>query len=140
MRTLLIALALMWLAAPARAEDAASPADKAAIQSVISRQIEAFRRNDGNAALSFAAPNVKEKFGDGPHFLDMVREHYPAVFRPRSVNFGALAPDGAIMVQHVELVGPDGQMALAIYEMIRDAKGAWLISGCSLVRSERQET
>jgi hypothetical protein len=24
--------------------------------------------------------------------------------------------------------------------MIRDAKGAWLISGCSLVRSERQET
>ena len=137
------ALALLLLAvpsrAPARAQEA-SAADTAEIQRVIMGQMEAFTRNDGDAALSFAAPNIKQRFGDGPHFLDMVRELYPSVFRPRSVGFGVLAPDGATMVQHVELVGPDGQAMLAIYEMVRDPKGGWRIAGCTLVKSDRVET
>ena len=36
-------------------------------------------------------------------------------------------------MQRVELVGPDGHGATALYTMEREADGTWRISGCSLV-------
>jgi hypothetical protein len=141
MRALLIVLVTAFcLSGPALAGDGVTPAEQAAIQEVITAQMDAFKRNDGDAALAFAAPNVKEKFGDGANFLAMVKQLYAPVARPRSVVFGAAAADGELVVQHVQLVGPDGQAATAIYEMARQPDGAWRIAGCSLIKSERLET
>lgn len=141
MRAMLAVLAcLLCVCGPSLSRDAVAPGDRARIQGVITSQMEAFKRNDGAAALSFAAPNVKARFGDGPHFLSMVQELYPAVFRPRSVSFGALTVDGSSAEQKVELVGPDGQEALAVYDLVRGPDGGWRIAGCSLIKSERLET
>ena len=138
-RMVSVLLVAALLVGPARAQDAATPADRAAIQHVINAQIEAFRHDDGDAAFGFAAPHIKAMFGDAPHFLAMVREAYPAVYRPRSVSFGTLTPQDGSLVQKVELVGPDGQGALALYTMEHEPDGNWRIGGCSLVKSERRE-
>lgn len=114
-----------------------STADRQAIQGVITRQIEAFRRDDGAAAFAFAAPNIQMLFGTPERFLDMVRQGYQPVYRPRAVEFADLLVEDGQVVQRVELVGPDGAPRTALYTMERGPDGQWRISGCILVRSER---
>ena len=125
--------ALLLLAGTARAGELA----RTDIEHVIAAQIEAFRHDDGTAALSFAAPSIKRRFGDGPHFLATVRAAYAPVYHPRSFSFGALETDDGRMVQHVELVAADGETTLALYEMEHEPDGDWRIAGCSLVPGER---
>ncbi|MBC7799207.1 MAG: DUF4864 domain-containing protein [Gemmatimonadaceae bacterium] len=118
------------------AQDVAPP-DRDAIRGVIARQLEAFRRDDGAAAFGLASPGIQGQFGDADRFLDMVRRAYPPVHRPRSVEFTELVVKDGEIVQQVELTGPDGKPALALYSMERDDAGQWRISGCVLVRSTR---
>ena len=86
-RRLAAALAILGLIhmAPAPAEQAISPADQAAIRSVIAAQIEAFRRDDSAAAFSFASPTIQRIFGTPDQFMAMVRSGYQPVYRPREV-------------------------------------------------------
>ena len=114
-----------------------SAADRAAIRSVIARQIEAFRRDDAETAFGFAAPGIQQQFGTPGRFLDMVRRAYPAVHRPRAMEFTGLRLGEGAVVQEVELVGPDGALQLALYTMEWDAAGAWRIAACTLVPSAR---
>ena len=117
-----------------------SAADRMAIRGVINRQIEAFRHDDAEAAFSFASPGIQDQFGTPGRFLDMVRRAYPAVHRPRAMEFTGLRLDDGAVVQEVELVGPDGALELALYTMERDSAGAWRIAGCTLVPSARVGT
>lgn len=133
-------LFLCALAGPASAQADLSAADRASIQAVITRQIDAFRRDDAEAAFSFASPSIQDQFGTPGRFLDMVRRAYPAVHRPRLVEFTGLRLSDGAVVQQVELIGPDGASELALYTMERDPTGRWRISGCTLVESERVGT
>lgn len=149
----LAVLSALWSAAwgAAAAQAGPAPADRAAIREVITAQIEAFRRNDAAAAFKLAAPNIRARFGDAPHFLEMVRRAYPPVFRPRSFRFGAVTeqaagpggpsgqPSGNMLVQKVELVGPDGSPALALYTVEQEPDRSWRIAACSLVKGASLE-
>lgn len=130
---------LLWLApaliGTARAQPV-SQADQAAIRRTIEAQMEAFGRDDGEAAFAFASPMIQGMFGTPANFMAMVRTGYPPVYRPRSVDFTELVEENGAPVQKVELIGPDGRPALALYTMVRGPDG-WLIDGCRLVASER---
>ncbi len=132
-----IVLLLIALASPSptRAQDrVVGPEDSQAIQAVISGQLEAFQRDDGEAAFAFAAPLIRERFGDVANFMRMVRDAYQAVYRPRKVAFGEiLAPESRLPVQKVFLVGPDGLLVTAHYIMERQAGGEWRIAGVYLL-------
>lgn len=135
--------ALLFLCAsigPGQAQADLSAADRMAIQGVITRQIDAFRRDDAEAAFAFASPGIQAQFNTPGRFLDMVRRAYPAVHRPRAMEFTGLRLGDGGVVQEVELVGPDGALQLALYSMERDAAGAWRIAGCALVPSARVGT
>lgn len=131
--------ALLFLCAigPSQAQADPSAADRMAIQGVITRQIDALRHDDAEAAFAFASPGIQAQFNTPDRFLDMVRRAYPAVHRPRTVEFTDLRLGEGGVVQEVELVGPDGALRLALYSMERDAAGAWRVSGCALVPSAR---
>lgn len=132
-----ILFVLLMLIGPAWAQSAVSAEDEEAIRGVITQQIEAFKRDDGDAAYAFASPHIQEKFGDPGRFLDMVRRAYPAVHRPRSLDFTELLVGDGTIVQQVELIGPEGEAQLALYSMQREPSGQWRIDGCILVRSTR---
>ena len=137
MRRLLPALCLAAaLVSPAHAQD--TP-DASAIHRVITAQIDAFARGDADAAFAYAAPPIRAKFGTAARFLAAVRQAYPVLVHPRSVTFTGLAQGDATLVQKVEVVGPDGQGALASYDMEHEPDGRWLIVGCTLGHSERLE-
>ena len=137
MRLALVMAVCLMLSGPAWAQAAVSADDQAAIRGVITRQIEAFEREDGEAAFAFASPHIQEQFGSPGRFLDMVRRAYPSVYRPRSVDFSELLVGDDTIVQQVELVGPSGEAELALYSMQRDDAGMWRIDGCTLARSAR---
>ena len=127
------ALALMLL--PAAAPRAAVPApDRAAIEAVIAGQIEAFRRDDGEAAYAFAAPNVRALFPTAEIFMRMVRSGYLPVYWPQAVRFAELVIENGEVVQRVLLRGPDGRAHLALYTMEHQPDGSWRIAAVVLVK------
>ncbi len=119
----------------ARAEP--SPADADAIHTVITSQMDAFRRDDADGAFAYAAPNIQQMFGNPGRFIAMVQKGYPPVYRPRSMDFTALTEENGEIVQLVELIGPDSLAYTARYTMEHEADGSWRISGCSLLESHR---
>jgi hypothetical protein len=109
------------------------PADRQAIEQVISSQIDAFRRDDSVSAFGYASPDIQSMFGTPTQFMAMVRQGYQPVYRPRSVTFGDLLLVDGNLVEEVGVVGPDGEPRLAQYAMEREADGSWRIAGCRLL-------
>lgn len=138
LRTLLL-LAVMIV--PARAEDTSiSSPDRAAIRSVIERQIAAFAKDDATAAFAFASAAIQRQFGSPDVFMRMVQNGYAAVYRPRSVQFGETRLVNGIVVQQVDVIGPDGIGAHAFYLMEHAGDGQWRINGVTLTPGGENET
>ena len=113
---------------------AAVPApDHAAIEGVISQQIEDFQHDDGAAAFAFASPELQRMFRDPDNFMGMVRSGYQPVYRPSSFSFGDLVETDGRIVQEVGVTGPDGVPRMALYTMEQQPDGSWRIAGCQLV-------
>jgi hypothetical protein len=136
MRVIAVALALvLWaIALPAFAQSI-SDTDKAAIRSTITNQLEAFKRDDGADAYSYAAPNVKAIFPTVEAFMGMVKQGYQPVYRPQSYAFKELAFKDGRLTQMVEIVGPDNDFWTAVYTVEQQPDGAWRITGCYLVKT-----
>ena len=88
--------ALLWasLGAPSAWADV-SGADQAAIQAVISSQIDAFRHDNAGVAFGYATPELQTMFGSAARFMDMVQHGYAPVYRPRSVGLARSATTAA---------------------------------------------
>ena len=109
-------------------------ADRVAIRAVIERQLEAFRQGDADAAFALASPEIQAKYGSPENFMTAVRTFYAPVYRPRRLGgFTALHVIDGQPTQPVLLVGPDGDFAVALYSMKKQAHGDWKILGCSLI-------
>jgi len=136
---LLGAAVAAWPPAPAMAEDGGSGspvagAEQAAIRTVIRSQMDAFLADDGSRAFSFASPGIRRMFQSPKTFMSMVRRGYPAVYRPRSVEFRDILMLHGRPVQRVYIVGPDNRPVIAEYSMERQPTGHWLIDGCRLTQ------
>ena len=129
---------MVAFAGNARAEEP-TVADRAAIRDVIQQQIEAFRRDDGEAAFGFASPTIRGMFGASDVFMDMVRSGYRPVYRPRTFEFGALVTLDGKPAQKVDIVGPDGRPVVALYVMTQLPDGSWRIDGCYLQAPEEHQ-
>lgn len=117
------------------AEDAAVPeTDRAAIRAVIQRQLDAFKRDDAQAAFALASPAIQERFHDPATFLAMVRDSYQAVYRPRHVTFLDVVIAEGQVVQKVLVIGPDSVQVIAIYPMAHMPDGSWTTDGCLLLQ------
>jgi Domain of unknown function (DUF4864) len=139
-QSLLIALPLFCLITPVVAQSQElMAADRTAIQTVIERQLAAFRQDDAAGAFAVASPAIQAKFGTPAGFMHMVQTAYRPVYRPRHVVFQELQILDGVPTQPVLLVGPDGVPVMAFYMMQKQPDGAWKIDGCYLtaLKSER---
>ena len=119
------ALLAFVVAAPAWAAGVA-PADQDAMQQVITRQMEAFQRDDDAQAFDFASPALQEMFGNAGRFMAMVRGGYAPVYRPRSVTFGVAEDVAGVYVQEVGVVGAYREFSLSVSAVVRHE---WEVSG-----------
>src|SRR3954469_15418655 len=129
----LLILALGLAFGPATAQDLSlSDSDRASIRDIIGRQVEAFRRDDGESAFGLASPTIQGMFGTSDIFMDMVRQGYQPVYRPRVFDFREIVDLHGQPAQKVHVIGPDGRPVTALYPMARQPDGSWRIDGCFL--------
>jgi hypothetical protein len=129
---------LLALGLPVGAQDISS-ADRTAIRDVIQGQVEAFRRDDGEQAFGFASPTIRQMFGTSDIFMDMVRQGYQPVYRPRVFEFREIVTLHGQITQKVHVVGPDGRPVTAFYPMTQLPDGSWRIDGCYLQAPEEHQ-
>jgi len=112
---------------------AAAPAqsDEAAIQKVISDQIEAFQADDFAAAFAFASPTIRTIFGTADNFGAMVKQGYPMVWRPADVIFLPSETIEGVLWQPVMVRDQAGQLHILDYQMWR-GESDWKINAVRL--------
>lgn len=130
----ILALALALLSPTAPRADSGSE-----IRAVIAAQIEAFRRDDWEAAFAFASPAIRSMFRTADRFGGMVRQGYPMVWRPARIEPGPLAdgPRGPVQTMFIE--DARGVLHEAEYEM-QQVSGSWRINGVRIRRAEGAST
>jgi hypothetical protein len=131
MRAVLMLVLICGLAGSANAQSAV---DRAAVQTTIERQLEAFLADDAATAYSFAAPNITARFPTDAIFMEMVRQGYRPVYRPRSWAFGPSREHAGQIEQIVDLVDSEGVQWAARYTLERQPDGSWKITGCYLLK------
>jgi len=136
----LFSMLLLSLGVAAQAQDnGLSTSDSQSIRDVIQSQVDAFRRDDGDAAFGLATPEIQHMFGTSEIFMDMVRQGYQPVYRPRVFDFAEIVTLNGQPTQKVRVIGPDGRPVTAFYPMRRLPDGTWRIDGCYLQAPEEHQ-
>ena len=120
---LLVSLVPLVAAGPARGQ-----LDLKAAADTVLAQLDAFRRDDYDAAYTFASESIHQIF-DRAGFERMVRTGYPEIARSRSaaIEHAAIAPDGhAYLI--LKISGANGGRIEAMYDMVWES-GTWKITG-----------
>ncbi|MEL6645153.1 MAG: DUF4864 domain-containing protein [Pseudomonadota bacterium] len=129
MRAILLSLIFVFGVSAAVAQDR-----NTAIEGVIQSQIDAFLQDDFATAFTYASPSIKRFFGTPDNFGTMVRQGYPMVWRPSSVEYLDLKQQGPFQYQKVLVTDQDGVPHLLEYQMI-EAGGAWQINGVRFLQA-----
>ncbi len=109
-------------------------ADEGAIRGVIGAQIEAFKADDFGAAFDYAAPNIRGMFGTADTFGTMVRQGYPMVWQPGTVEYLGAEGDGAVWRQEVLITDGAGRLHKLRYTMVETPAG-WKIAGVQILEA-----
>lgn len=132
MRIWAMMVALVVLMAPVLAQDEAAP-----WQATVTGQIEAFRAQDGAAALEFAGAAFRVQFEGQPEafYAAIIASGYEAIVRSRSHSFGEFNRlSETRVVQIVNFVGPDQGLYAALYELADEPDQGWRVQGVVLRR------
>jgi hypothetical protein len=129
MRILAVFAILLGLSGPA---SAFTDADRAAIQTTIAGQLNAFLSDDAAGAYAFAAPNIRAIFPTEDIFMNMVRQGYQPVYRSMSHEFGELKETAMGLEQTVDIVDSAGEFWTAVYTLQQQPDGSWKITACRL--------
>lgn len=107
-------------------------AQEGPIRDTIQRQIEAFQADDFPLAFTFASPTIKEMFGTSENFGAMVRNGYPMVYRPATVEMQELREVAGNLWQRVRVVDQAGAAWFLDYMMVETADG-WQINAVQIL-------
>ena len=115
-------------------------ADRETIQAIISAQLAAFKRDDGEEAFVYASPTVRKIFGTIANFMEMVKSSYYPVYRSETVSFGDILDVRGEPIQRVHITGEDGRTMIAAYVMQRQPGGIWKINGVYMFKDQAETT
>lgn len=127
------------LAAPAQEAPPALPAPPAegraevaaAIEAVITAQLQAFVDRDVPGAWSHASPLIQGLFGTADNFGTMVEQGYPMVWDNRDARFLELRPENGTLRQRVLIGDEAGRLWMLDYDMVETEAG-WKINGVEI--------
>lgn len=96
----------------------------------IKNQLEAFKRDDYEAALKYQSHALRFHFPDAKEFRHMIQSGYPQFAHYKKVGFGSeqIDKNRKFFKVPVTVTGKDGIMVGAVYNMIYE-NGVWRISG-----------
>lgn len=100
---------------------------------VIRDQVQALREGDWARAYGHVARAIAERFAPGD-FRRMVEGGYGALLASTAEHIEALEVEGGVAAARLRLVGPDGGLTGARYELALEG-GEWKVTGVVLVAS-----
>jgi hypothetical protein len=106
-----------------------------AMQAAITKQLDAIQGDDEASAFAYNTDALQQHFETPARFMQVVREHFDALYHARAREFIAVSTmnaDPGLQVQALKLTGPGGHVWVAIYEMERNPAGDWRVARCSL--------
>lgn len=121
-----------WISGPG---DARADAQASEIQAVITKQLEAFRADDADAAWAIAAPTIQTRFGTKERFIEMVTRQYPQIRKSEAAVFKSLRNVDGQLVQRVFITGGPGDYIDAYYS-VAQIDGVWRITGVVMTRQK----
>ncbi len=136
MRILLALAFSLVAAAQALAQQPLSEEAQAEIRAVVTRQLDALKRDDAAGAYALAAPVFRARYGTADRFLAGLKADYAAIAGARSVTFQDIAFNAGRPVQKLLVVGPDGKAVFAYFSMERQANGAWRVANTAVTSLE----
>jgi hypothetical protein len=113
------------------------PKVKEALQSIVQKQLAAFRKNDFAAAYVFADDGIKTQF-PLEAFAKMVKGGYPEIAKSASESFGITTDNGVDAVVIVRVVG-DNKHAATFRYVLKFADKVWRVAGVVKVEVEDLE-
>lgn len=128
---LVLMMMLAALAAPVYAQD------DVPWQATVTGQIEAFRAEDGAAALRFAGEGFRLQFDGQPEafYAAIIASGYEAIVDSRSHSFGEFnRVSETTVLQVVDFVGPDQGLYSALYQLADEPGEGWRVQGVVLRR------
>jgi hypothetical protein len=128
MRTIVLAVCLALMSAPAFADEPRNPA----IERTIQNQLNAFIADDFATAFTFASPTIKSMFGTPENFGAMVSQGFPMVYRPGNVQMLELREVAGNLWQRVLITDQAGSSHLLDYMMIQTPDG-WQINAVQIL-------
>lgn len=132
------AILLFLASTPSLAAEGIDPATQAAIQDVITKQLDAFAHDDAAKAKTFASAAIQKKFPEPAKFFDMVKKNYAALIHPKRTHFDETTTSPHGPLQKMTVVAADGTIWTAIYSL-EQAEGSWRITGCGIEKLEGQQ-
>lgn len=131
MRKLLIVIAMAIIPFGAIVAQEVRPPSPA-VENTIRSQIDAFLADDFATAFTFASPSIQNMFRTPENFGAMVRNGYPMVWRPKSVQFGTLRAQSGMLWQEVIVTDSSGRIHALEYQMV-ELDGTWRIAGVRML-------
>ena len=128
MNTLFALLALLIVNASPTA--LAEEARDAAIHEVVTRQLDAIKKDDATTAYSIASPTIQMMFGNSAAFMSMVQRGFPQIYRSIGHKFLNIDTSAGTVMQRVLIESEKGSVIVR-YEMI-EIDGNWRINGCMI--------
>jgi ketosteroid isomerase-like protein len=128
-----VLLSFVFLLAQSARAEPVSPAVQRAAEKVVQGQLDALAKGDAKAAFAFAAPALQQQLATPERFMQMLRDGYAILFKPRATRLltaETLGPDNVLLP--VRVVGHEGDTVVALYVLERQADGSWRIAGCGL--------
>lgn len=111
-------------------------------EATVTGQIEALRSGDAAGALNLAGAAFQENYEDPERFVsDVERSGYGPIIGSRSYSLGTFREIGPDTVaQAVNLVGPDGRLYEAVYQLVNEPETGWRVHGVVMRRVDGLNT
>ena len=106
----------------------AEEASEAAIHDVITRQLDAIKKDDASEAFAIASPDIQTIFGTSATFMSMVQRGFPQIFRSVGHRFLNIDRSTGKLKQRVLIESAQSSVVVQ-YDMI-EIDGHWRINGC----------
>ncbi len=107
-------------------------------ETVIEKQLRAFREREAVNAYSYASEHLKSKYNDADHFLMMMRFTVQPLTVHVSYDLLESSQIGDGIVQKVEMLKKDGTSVLILYKLVQNTHGQWTIDGYTVLDNQAQ--
>ena len=134
----LAVLSMLILSATAQANSPQPSLAADPIQSVVAKQLSAFKERDSAQAYAVISQSFRSKYQTPLRFATMMRLNFWNLYNHATYRFLGQNHNGSSEIQKVEVTGDDLVRRIYLFRMTKGESGDWLIDNVLMLDPEGQ--